>query len=135
MSAIENKQLMETIFAALAKGNTDPLFDAMADDMQWTWMGSGPWSKAFTGKKAVIGELWSAVKKTLVPPYKATAINFIAEGDYVVMEANGENATPDGKIYNNKYCWVCRITDGKLHELREYMDTQLVTETFAASKK
>jgi hypothetical protein len=51
------------------------------------------------------------------------------------MEASGENATPDGKIYNNKYCWVCRITDGQLHELREYMDTQLVTDTFAANKK
>ena len=79
--------------------------------------------------------LWSAVKKTLVPPYKATAMNFIADGDYVVMEASGENATPDGKIYNNKYCWVCRITDGKLHELREYMDTQLVTDTFLSGSK
>jgi uncharacterized protein len=135
MPATDNKKLMEDIFAELAKGNTDPLFNAMADDMQWTWMGSGPWSRTFTGKKAVIGELWSAVKKTLVPPYKATAMNFIAEGDYVVMEASGENATPDGKIYNNKYCWVCRITDGKLHELREYMDTQLVTDTFLNSSK
>lgn len=63
------------------------------------------------------------------------AHRFIADGDYVVMEASGENATPDGKIYNNKYCWVCRITDGQLHELREYMDTQLVTDTFAANKK
>jgi uncharacterized protein len=135
MSATDNKKLMEDIFAALAQGNTDPLFDAMADDMQWTWMGSGPWSKTFKGKTAVIGELWSAVKKTLVPPYKATAMNFIAEGDYVVMEANGENVTPDGKKYNNKYCWVCRITGGQLHELREYMDTQLVTETFAAGNK
>jgi uncharacterized protein len=135
MSATDNKKLMEDIFAGLAKGNTDPLFDAMANDMQWTWMGSGPWSKTFKGKEAVIGELWTAVKKTLVPPYKATALNFIAESDYVVMEASGENATPDGKIYNNKYCWVCRVTNGQLHELREYMDTQLVTDTFAAGKK
>ena len=131
----DNKKLMEDIFAELAKGNTDPLFEAMAEDMQWIWMGSGPWSKTFKGKTAVIGELWSAVKKTLVPPYKATALNFIAEGDYVVMEANGENVTPDGKKYNNKYCWVCRIADGKLHELREYMDTQLVTDTFLGDKK
>jgi len=42
MSATDNKKLMEDIFAGLAKGNTDPLFEAMADDMQWTWMGSGP---------------------------------------------------------------------------------------------
>jgi uncharacterized protein len=130
MSTIDNKKLMEHLFSELSTGNDEPFLQAMADDMQWTWMGSGPWAKTFSGKKAVLGELWSAVRSTLVPPYKATAHNFIADGEYVVVEASGQNRTPDGKLYNNKYCWVCRITDGKMHELREYMDTQLVTDTF-----
>jgi ketosteroid isomerase-like protein len=59
------------------------------------------------------------------------AHRFIADDDYVVVEGSGQNTTPDGKLYNNKYCWVCRLSEGKIHELREYMDTQLVTETFA----
>ncbi|MBT1710995.1 hypothetical protein KK062_22320 [Fulvivirgaceae bacterium PWU5] len=46
-----------------------PFLEAMADDMQWMWTGSGPWSRTFVGA-------------------------------------------------------------GKLRELKEYMDTQLVTETF-----
>jgi uncharacterized protein len=50
----------------------------------------------------------------------------------VVIEHRGRNATPDGRPYDNKYCWVCRFADGRLRELREYMDTQLVTETFGA---
>lgn len=130
MSASFNKQLMQNIFLELSKGNDKVFIEAMDEDMKWTWMGSGQWSKTFNGKKAILQELWSAVKKTLVPPFKVVAHSFIAEGDYVVVEATGINSTPDGKIYNNKYCWVCRITAGKLHELNEYMDTQLVTQTF-----
>ncbi|QHT71792.1 nuclear transport factor 2 family protein [Rhodocytophaga rosea] len=130
MSVIENKHLMQEIFSELSRGNDQPFIEAMAEDMQWIWMGSGQWSKVFDGKKVIVDQLWSAVRTTLVPPYKAIAHRFIADEDYVVVEASGQNTTPDGKTYNNKYCWVCRIWAGKIHELREYMDTDLVTKTF-----
>ncbi len=130
MSATDNKQLMQHIFSELSKGNDQPFLDAMAEDMQWTWMGTGQWSRTFNGKSAVLNELWSAVQATLNKEFKVVAHRFIADGDYVVVEASGYNSTPDGKAYNNKYCWVCRITEGKLHELNEYMDTELVTATF-----
>jgi ketosteroid isomerase-like protein len=29
------------------------------------------------------------------------------------------------------YCWVLTFRDGLIREVREYMDTQLVTETFS----
>jgi ketosteroid isomerase-like protein len=130
MSTTDNKKIMQFIFLELSAGNDEPFLDAMADDMQWTWMGSGQWSRTFKGKQAVLDELWSAVRTTLKPPYKVIAHRFIADEDYVAVEASGQNTTPEGKVYNNKYCWVCRISGGKLHELREYMDTQLVTDTF-----
>lgn len=122
---------MQAIFSELEKGNDKPFLEAMADDMRWIWMGTGQWSKVFDGKKAVLNGLWAAVKTTLVPPFKVVVHRFIADGDYVVVEARGENKTPQGKKYNNRYCWVCRLSEGKIHELKEYMDTQLVTETFA----
>ena len=130
MSATANKQMMEAIFSELSKGNDKPFIDAMAEDMQWTWMGSGQWAKTFNGKQSVVNDLWAAVKTTLRQPYKAMANRIIADGDYVVVEASGQNTTPEGKIYNNRYCWVCRLSEGKLRELNEYMDTELVTATF-----
>lgn len=135
MSTTNNKHLIETIFDHLSKGNDQPLLEAMAEDMQWTWMGSGPWAKTFLGKQAVVNELWEAVKTTLRPPYKATATRILADGDYVVVEAQGDNQTPNGKLYNNRYCWVCRIEEGKLRAINEYMDTELVTNTFAPAPK
>lgn len=121
---------MQSIFYELSLGNDEPFIEAMADDIQWIWMGSGQWAKTFKGKNEVLDELWSAVRQTLAPPYKIFANNFIADGDYVTVEAVGQNSTPDGKTYHNKYCWVCQIMNGKIHELKEYMDTDLVTRTF-----
>jgi len=130
MSAAENKKLMGDIFYELSKGNDKPFIESMAEDMQWVWMGTGKWSKTFNGKSAILNDLWGAVKTTLTPQFKVVAHRFIAEDDFVVVQATGYNTTPDGRAYNNNYCWVCRIIDGKLKELSEYMDTDLVTETF-----
>ena len=130
MSKAQNTKLMQGIFMELAKGNDEPFINAMADEIKWIWMGSGQWSKTFDGKKSVLDELWLAVRQTLVPPYKAHAKCIIADDDHVVIEALGENETPDGKKYENKYCWVCTIKNNKIIELREYMDTELVTRTF-----
>jgi uncharacterized protein len=130
MNATMNKQLMQDIFSALSTGDDQPFIDAMASDMKWIWMGSGQWEKIFDGKKSILDELWTAVKQTLVPPYMVKAERFITDGDYVVVEAVGQNTTPDGRKYHNKYCWVCCIRAGQIHELREYMDTDLVTKTF-----
>ena len=51
-------------------------------------------------------------------------------GDFVVVEHSGRNELSDGRRYDNNYCWVFRFQDGLIQEVREYMDTQLVTETF-----
>lgn len=130
MSTTDNKQLMQNIFSEMSKGNLDPFIDVMAEDMRWTWMGTGQWSHTFEGKESVVNELLAAVKSTLTEPFEVVAHRFIAEGDYVVIEHSGRNTTPDGRPYNNKYCWICRFSKGKLRELHEYMDTELVTKIF-----
>ena len=53
MSASENKQLMQYIFAELSKGNSEPFVESMSDDFRWTVTGSTKWSKTYDGKQAV----------------------------------------------------------------------------------
>ena len=50
----------------------------------------------------------------------------MAEGDDVVVQATGHNTTVSGTKYENSYCWVIRMRDGKMSELTEYADTQLI---------
>jgi uncharacterized protein len=43
---------------------------------------------------------------------------------------SGRNELRDGRRYDNNYCWVFHFQDGLVNEVREYMDTQVVTDTF-----
>ena len=128
MNAIENKKLMQEIFAGLAQGNSRPFVAAMADDFNWTVTGTTRWSKTYAGKQAVLTELFGILQSRVAGQIRITADRFIADGDFVVVEAQGSNnTTTAGKPYNNRYCFVFRLAEGKLKEVTEYLDTELVT--------
>jgi ketosteroid isomerase-like protein len=132
MGSAENKQLMQNVFAEFAKANSRPFVDAMADDFRWTISGNGRWSRSYDGKPAVLGELFPALRERIAGRITMSAHRILADGDYVVVEARGSNVTKAGVPYNNSYCFVCRFADGKLAELTEYMDTELVTAALGA---
>lgn len=129
MTTAENKELLQRIFTGLAQSNAELFVASMADDFCWTVTGSTKWSKTYAGKRAVIGELFATLSAKIAGPIRTTADRIIAEGDCVVVEAHGENTTKAGKHYNNRYCFVFRVAGGKLKEVTEYLDTELVTAT------
>ena len=134
MGAAENKQLLQFAFSELEKGNPKPFIECLADGVRWTILGTTPWSKTYEGKQAVLAELLGPLQSQLAQRYRLTAHRFLAEGDHVVVEARGRNTTKKGLPYDNTYCWVCRVEDGKVQELTEYADTELVTAVLEAPK-
>ena len=123
----ENKQLLQNIYAELAKGNAKPFVESMADDFRWTVTGSTKWSRTYEGKQAVLGELFAPLRARIADRVRTHADRVMADGDHVIVEAHGENTTKAGRPYNNKYCFVFRVAGGKLKEVTEYFDTELVT--------
>lgn len=126
MSVTENKKLMEEIFAGLEHRNGTLLIDSMSDDFRWTCIGTNKWSGTFDGKEAVLRDLLAPLRAKLMERSRTVAHRFIADGDYVVVEARGDNVTKPGKQYNNEYCFVFRLADGKIREVKEYADTALI---------
>lgn len=131
MSAVENKELFREIFAGLSVGNAKRFLDSLADDFCWTITGSTDWSKTYRGKEAVQTELFRPLLAQFAEQYTNEASRIIAEDDYVVVECRGRVTTKASSDYNNTYCWVCRVADGKLEELTEYMDAALVSAVLA----
>ncbi len=128
MGAAENKQLIQNVFTELATGNGQPFMDALADDARWTVTGSTSWSRTYESKRAITDELMRPLFRQFADRYTAHAIRVIAEDDIVVVEARGEVTTKSGKPYNQAYCYVLRLADGRVRELTEYLDTELVRE-------
>lgn len=133
MGATENKQLMQHIFTELSKSNSKPFVESMDDDFRWTVTGNTKWSKTYDGKQAVLTELFGVLRSKLGDRITTTAHRFIAEDDLVVVEARGSNTTTSGMAYNNAYCFIFRIAGGKLKEVTEYLDTELVTAALGDS--
>ncbi|AWM04537.2 nuclear transport factor 2 family protein [Bradyrhizobium amphicarpaeae] len=130
MNATANKKLMQDIFASAA--NPDPaardraLFAAsLAEDAKWVVTGQYSWSRTFSGKDSILNDLHGYVRTRLRDRTRTVAHRFIADGDVVVVEAKGDNVTPEGVRYDNDYCLVFQFEDGKIKEIREYCDSIL----------
>lgn len=127
MNAEQNKAILSTVFTETAQGNWRAFVEALADDVRWTIVGSTPWSKTYVGKQSVIDELLRPIGRQLRGASVIRAQKFIAEGDVVVVQATGHNVTTAGKKYANTYCWIIRMQQGKMRELTEYADTELIS--------
>jgi ketosteroid isomerase-like protein len=119
---------MEAVFAELSRGNGEPFMDTLADDIRWTVTGRTAWSRTYEGKRAVVDELMRPLFAQFAGRYRNTATRVIADDEHVVIECRGEVTTKSGKPYNQVYCYVCRMADGKVRDLTEYLDTELVNE-------
>jgi len=127
MSAANNKRLVQQIYADSGNGSGTTFVDNLAEDAAWIVTGEYSWSGRFKGREAINNGLMGHLRSLLAAGRPRThAFNFIAEGDFVVVEARGDNVTKQGERYDNQYCMVWRIEDGKIKEIKEYCDSALV---------
>jgi uncharacterized protein len=121
----ENEQLLRSIFAELAQGNTRAMSEAMAEEFRWVFPGSWSWSGVWEPKQRVLDEL-------LIPlmgqfeSYRSEAERVIAAEDDVIVRARALARTKRGQDYPQSYCYIFRVAHGQLTEVVEYCDTALV---------
>lgn len=132
MSTERNKDLVRRAIAAFGRGDMEGYLADAADDFAFTLQGTTPFSGTLHGKQAVLDMLRTGLQPSLASPgIEMTIENLIAEGEHVVEQAQGRARTAAEKDYNNTYCRVWHIVDGKVQSLVEYLDTELVRSAFS----
>ena len=126
MSAADNKKLVQQIFADSAARSGTTFADNLAEDASWIVTGQYSWSHEFRGRDAIQNGLMGHFRSFFAERPRTLAFNFIADGDYVAVEARGDNVTKAGLRYDNQYCLVFRIENGKIKQIKEYCDSTLV---------
>lgn len=126
MTAEQNRVRIATIWAAMELGDGALFVEAMADDFVWRMMGATSWSGTYAGKADVRGRMLKALYSQFATPYRSKPSRIHADGDFVIVECQGEVKTKQGRDYNNTYCFVIRMRDGQMTELTEYFDSALV---------
>ena len=133
MSTTENKQVVLDFYAAGARGDIDACFALLADDITWTNIGTTKFSGTYAGKETLVEQLLGPLFGQLKAGISSEIESLTAEGDVVVAQTSGSAETLDGTPYNNSYCQVIRVRDGKIVEVKEYMDTALIDSVFGAA--
>ena len=132
MSTTENRRLVERWYQALAEGDFETIFDMHHDDVVYNMVGNTPVSGRIYGKEACCkGMITDKLLQKLVPDQIQFAKQWTivaAEGDRVVGLMKGGGPTNDGKQYDQTYCEIFTIRDGKIAEMHNFFDTVLVQE-------
>ena len=126
MTTAANKKLVQQVYEDSANRSGTTFVDNLADDASWIVTGQYSWSHEFRGREAILDGLMGHFRSFFAVRPRTVAFNFIADGDFVAVEARGDNVTKAGLRYDNQYCMVFRIESGKIKEIKEYCDSTLV---------
>jgi ketosteroid isomerase-like protein len=130
MDTSENKELVRGFFSDIAKGHLEGALGRLAEDLRFTLIGTTKLSGVCNSRKEFVDRIMAPLGAQLEGPLTITPENFVAENDFVVVQSRGKSMTRKGVAYNNTYCQVFRIAGGKIKEVTEYLDTELVTRAF-----
>ena len=124
-----NVNIVKKANDAIGAGDGEALLSLFSDDMEFRMRGSTPFSGRLKGKQA-FAELFGRVAERLENMIKLKVNNLISAGEWVITEVKGDAKTKEGVPYQNTYCQIWRIQNGKITQLTEYNDTQLIMDTF-----
>jgi uncharacterized protein len=124
MSIEENIQVVKDFFAAMGSYNKQALLALVAEDVEWIVPGED-WPLAGThrghaGLAAVLQKASKEVEMAYPEPPE-----FVAQGDRVLVIgiATGK-ITATNKPFKDDWVFDITVRDGKVTNIREYIDTQ-----------
>ncbi len=134
MSDVEkNKALTREFVGAIGSGDANFIADSYADDGQLFTMGKTMISGTYD--KPTIRQFAGSVLESFPEGLSYTIHHMTAEDDRVAVEATGEGTHVSGKYYTNHYHFLFVWRDGKLLQLKEYMDTETVTDVICGGQR
>lgn len=126
----EARDVLQGYLDALVAGDLERIADSFTADATWSLHGSLPLSGVRRGRGDIVDFLVSAGSLYEPGTQSFTFGDITAEGDRAVLEwcVRG-TASATGKAYDNEYCGVFVIRDGRIGEVREYLDSQHAADT------
>jgi ketosteroid isomerase-like protein len=133
MSIQENVQIVKDFFAAIGGGDKQSVLTLAAEDIEWIIPGED-WPLAGTRRgHAGLEDLFRThdekVETSFMEPRE-----FIAQGDRVLVVgfSRGRILTTN-KPFEDHFIFAITVRDGKLTNIREYIDTQALARASAAA--
>ena len=131
MDTAENRQAIRTAFGHWEGGDSRPFFELVDDDVRWTVIGSTAISGTFESKRTFMADAAGKLTDRLTSPLTAKLVDVSADGDKVFVQWEGTASSASGVPYDQTYCWVLKMSGGRITEAVAYLDTELVSAVLA----
>lgn len=122
----QNKQVVIRFIEAMGRSDAATAATCLTPDATTLAKGFGK----FAGVRhydVIVGTI--AAFKQLVPTGLSPTIHTVtAEGDRVVVEFEGNATLVNGQPYDNQYCMVFTMRDGRIRHVNEYFCTLLADQ-------
>ncbi|HEY6395649.1 MAG TPA: nuclear transport factor 2 family protein [Candidatus Binataceae bacterium] len=128
MTNQEKKDLVTRTWMAFGKGDIKGAFANMSDNVSWLVPGTTPGVSGLKLGKDAIVKFMSGVGSLFPQGLNSEIRKTYCEGDAVIIEMTNRGKVSNGKSYENEYCFVFELEDGKIRWIREYADTQKAKE-------
>ena len=129
MTAEEKKTLVVSTWTAFGKGDIKAAFANMDDNVSWLVPGNAPGVSGVKKGKEEILKFMSGVGDVFPEGIKSEIRRTYCDGDTVIVELTNRGKVKNGKQYENEYCFVFELENGKVRRIREYVDTQKFVDT------
>jgi ketosteroid isomerase-like protein len=118
------------IFRGLEKGDGAAFFQQVADEVDWTVMGTHPLAGHYPSKRAFIDGTFAKLGQVLPQGAQLHVENVIVQDDQAVVELHSLATAKNGMRFDNRYCWVVYFRDGVIVRVRAYLDSAMVARLF-----
>ena len=110
---------------ALLAGDIDAVRDSFAPDATWTLRGDLPIAGTYHGRDAIVDDFLGSAGALFEPGSQQFEFpTLLADGDTVALEWTVRARSAGGEEYDNAYCGIFVVRDGRIAEVREYLDTE-----------
>jgi ketosteroid isomerase-like protein len=118
------------IFKGLETGDGTAFFNHVADDVDWTVMGTHPLAGHYLSKKSFIAGTFSKLDQVLLQGAELHTEHLIVKDDQAVVELHSLATAKNGMRFDNRYCWIVEFREGLIVRVRAYLDSAMVTRLF-----
>ncbi|KAJ3542792.1 hypothetical protein NM208_g400 [Fusarium decemcellulare] len=130
------KEELEAIFATDPLTNGGPFWSRVADNVEWTVMGSSPGCGHYTNLKDLRANTIEKLMKFLQGPPQIKMVNVFFGGEHyewTTMELEARGVLKSGEEYHNHYALVIKWNEeGKVIQVRDYLDTALIERIWSS---